>query len=122
MALGLRLLAMYMRRLDPNGDDGRPPAARARRPRAAAAPGESCGAQMRDGSPCPRPPVEGGRRCRSHGGAPGAGAPKGNRNALKHGRFTAKELAYGRRISEFIRESRETIRDVNRATRGTRIG
>jgi hypothetical protein len=122
MALSLRLLARYMRQLDPNGDDGRPPAPRTRRPRAAAAPADSCGARLRDGSLCQRPPVEGRRRCRSHGCAPRAGAPEGNRNALKHGRFTAKELAYGRRISEFIRESRETIRDLNRATRGTRLG
>ena len=27
-------------------------------------------------------------RCRMHGGADGSGAPLGNKNALKHGRFT----------------------------------
>jgi glucans biosynthesis protein len=122
MAMGLRLLALYLRRLDPEGDDGRPPAARARRTRAAAAPADSCGARLRDGSPCLRPPVEGRRRCRSHGCAPRTGAPEGNRNARKHGRFTAKELAYGRRISEFIRESRETMQVVDRMTRRSRTG
>jgi hypothetical protein len=31
-------------------------------------------------------------RCRMHGG-PSPGAPKGNRNAWKHGRFTAEAIA-----------------------------
>jgi glucans biosynthesis protein len=28
-----------------------------------------------------------------HGGAPGSGAPPGNKNALKHGQYTRKALA-----------------------------
>jgi hypothetical protein len=28
-----------------------------------------------------------------HGGAPGSGAPLGNKNALKHGHYTRKALA-----------------------------
>ena len=31
-------------------------------------------------------------RCRMHGGK-ATGAPKGNRNALKHGNYTAREIA-----------------------------
>ena len=126
MAMCLRLLAVYMRRL--HLDDERPSLAAAPAPagvsrkRAAPPPAESCGARRRDGSPCPRPPVEGRRRCRSHGCAPHAGAPKGNRNALKHGLFTAKEMARGRRVSEFIRECRETMREADQATRRTRMG
>jgi hypothetical protein len=122
MAMCMRLLAMYMRQLHVDGDDGRPPAPRPRRTRASAAPADSCGARLRDGSLCPRPPVEGRRRCRSHGCAPRAGAPKGNRNALTHGRFTAKELAYGRRISAFVRECRETMQAADRMTRRSRTG
>jgi hypothetical protein len=128
MAMCLRLLAMYMRRLHLDAEDEQPSPAEASarigagRKRAATPPAESCGARRRDGSPCPRPPVEGRRRCRSHGCAPRSGAPKGNRNALTHGRFTAKEMARGRRISEFIRECRETMRDVDRATRRSRMG
>lgn len=110
MAMSMRLLAMYMRQLHLDADDGQPAAAGVGRRRTAAAPADSCGARRRDGSSCPRPPVEGRRRCRSHGCAPRAGAPKGNRNALKHGCFTAKEMAKDRRISEFIRECRETMR------------
>src|SRR5215510_13460555 len=86
-----RLLEMYLRRL---GLDGKPATldaaelARAKRVRPPAPNADSCGACLRDGSLCARPPVEGRRRCRSHGCAPRTGAPAGNRNALKHGRFT----------------------------------
>src|SRR5882724_976424 len=110
-----RMLEIYMRRL---GLDGQPMTlsaaelARAGRTRPPALTADSCGARLRDGSLCTRPPVEGRRRCRSHGCAPRTGAPKGNRNALKHGRFTTAEVARGRRISEFVRECRETIRQL----------
>jgi uncharacterized protein YjcR len=42
-----------------------------------------------------------------HGGADGSGAPKGNRNAFKHGRYTAEALADRRYVRELIREARE---------------
>ena len=47
-----------------------------------------CGARTRAGSPCQSPAVSGKQRCRMHGGAKGSGAPAGNRNALKHGRYS----------------------------------
>ena len=47
-----------------------------------------CGARTRSGGSCRSPAVSGKMRCRMHGGAPGSGAPLGNKNALKHGRFT----------------------------------
>ncbi|WP_430625007.1 HGGxSTG domain-containing protein [Rhizorhabdus histidinilytica] len=43
-----------------------------------------CGARTRSGLPCRSPAVNGNRRCRMHGGK-GSGAPRGNRNAWKHG-------------------------------------
>ena len=43
-----------------------------------------CGARTRAGEPCRSPAVSGNRRCRMHGGK-GSGAPRGNRNAWKHG-------------------------------------
>ena len=43
-----------------------------------------CGARTRSGKPCRSPAVRGKRRCRMHGGAPGSGAPPGNKNALQH--------------------------------------
>jgi len=40
-----------------------------------------------------------------HGG-PSSGAPKGNRNAFKHGRYTAEAIARRREISALIRVAR----------------
>jgi len=52
-----------------------------------------CGAKIRPGRPCKSPSVLGKKRCRMHGGALGSGAPRGNKNALKHGRFTPEAIA-----------------------------
>ena len=41
-----------------------------------------------------------------HGGAPGSGAPRGNTNALKHGRYSAMAIARRRYVRNLIRESR----------------
>lgn len=123
MAMCLLLMARYLRQLwgEPTAEECRAKA-RHRRPTGPRDPASpldrACGARLRDGSLCERPPVEGRRRCRSHGCAPGAGAPKGNRNALKHGCFTAIEMAREQRISDFIRESRETMRLAEKAARG----
>jgi hypothetical protein len=47
-----------------------------------------CGARNRAGKPCQRPASPKGR-CYYHGGAPGSGAPFGNQNGWKHGRYFA---------------------------------
>ena len=44
---------------------------------------------------------------RVHGA--GGGAPKGNRNAMKHGGFTAETLALKREIQALARMARETM-------------
>jgi hypothetical protein len=44
-------------------------------------------------------------RCRLHGGL-SPGAPKGNKNALKHGRYTAEALARRRELAALIRTVR----------------
>ena len=41
-------------------------------------------------------------RCRLHGGL-SPGAPKGNRNAFKHGRYTAEALVRRREVAALIR-------------------
>lgn len=46
-------------------------------------------------------------RCRLHGGV-NPGAPKGNQNALKHGRYTAEAIANRRLLSALIAQMRET--------------
>jgi hypothetical protein len=54
-----------------------------------------CGARTRSGHPCRSPAVNGNRRCRMHGGK-GGGAPRGNRNAWKHGLRSAWVRSVGR--------------------------
>jgi hypothetical protein len=45
------------------------------------------------------------RLCRMHGGT-NPGAPKGNRNAFKHGRYTAEAIARRREVAALIRAMR----------------
>src|SRR5262245_11332861 len=72
-----------------------------------------CGARLRQGGRCALPPAAGRRRCFQHGGARGIGAPKGSRNAWKHGVYSRDEIAQRRRISEFIRACLETLRVID---------
>lgn len=46
-----------------------------------------CGAKTRSGKPCQNRPINGKKRCRLHGGL-SPGAPKGNKNSLKHGMYS----------------------------------
>jgi hypothetical protein len=73
--------------------------------------GALCGARTRGGGLCQRGPAAGKRRCRLHGGAPGSGAPKGSRNALKNGLYTREEIAKRKRLDAFIREAWRMIQD-----------
>lgn len=52
--------------------------------------GKRCGARTRNGNPCRSPAMPNGR-CRMHSG-PSPGAPKGNRNAWKHGARSADAM------------------------------
>ena len=47
-----------------------------------------------------------------HGGAASSGAPTGNTNALKHGRYTAEAIARRRPLSELIRMARVTLAEL----------
>lgn len=71
-----------------------------------------CGARTRKGTPCQAPAVTGKTRCRMHGGAAGSGAPKGNRNALKHGQYTAEGRAFNAHVRDLLRRGRESIEDI----------
>jgi hypothetical protein len=71
-----------------------------------------CGAKTRSGTPCRSPAVGGKRRCRMHGGAPGSGAPRGNKNALKHAAYTQEAIERRKGIRDFIRKSRDLIHEV----------
>ena len=44
-----------------------------------------------------------------HGGADGIGAPEGNQNALKHGRYTAEAIARRREVAALLRACRDQL-------------
>jgi len=71
-----------------------------------------CGAKIRSGEACRAPAVRGKRRCRMHGGAPQSGAPRGNRNARKHGLFTGHAIAGRKQIQALLGEARKLLREM----------
>jgi hypothetical protein len=68
-----------------------------------------CGARTRSGKPCQSPAVRGKRRCRMHGGAPGSGAPIGNKNALRHGHYTADAIGERRLLRALATQYRDQL-------------
>jgi hypothetical protein len=73
-----------------------------------------CGAKTRSGRPCMSPAVSGKKRCRMHGGAPGSGAPRGNKNALKDGLHTREAIDERRQLRDLLRQSRMLIQKIER--------
>jgi hypothetical protein len=71
-----------------------------------------CGAKLRSGGSCRSPAVRGKRRCRMHGGVPESGAPRGNRNALKHGLFTKAAIAERKRIQTLLADARKLLQEL----------
>jgi glucans biosynthesis protein len=47
-----------------------------------------------------------------HGGAAGSGAPRGNKNALKHGRYTREAIEERQRLRALLRQSRSLIQQI----------
>ena len=70
-----------------------------------------CGARTRSGGECASPKVSGSARCRMHGGR-GSGAPKSNRNAHKHGLYTAKMCQHRRQVAGLLRAVREIEAEI----------
>ena len=68
-----------------------------------------CGAKTRSGRSCRSPAVRGKRRCRMHGGAPGSGAPRGNRNARRLGLFTGDAIAERKQVRDLLSEARKLL-------------
>ena len=71
-----------------------------------------CGAKtrgVRDGKSCQSYPVAGRRRCRMHGGAPGTGAPLGNRNAGKHGLRSREFVELRSEVMRILRTARKLL-------------
>ena len=53
-------------------------------------------------------------RCRMHGGK-SPGAPKGNKNAFKHGHYTAEAIASRREIAKLLRDARALVKQMSYA-------
>jgi hypothetical protein len=70
------------------------------------------GPKTRHGAPGKAPSVRGKRRCRMHGGAPGTGAPKRNKNHLKHGLYTKAAEAERRRVTALVREAEGVLGEM----------
>jgi uncharacterized protein YjcR len=47
-----------------------------------------------------------------HGGASGSGAPQGNENALKHGRYRKAAIEEQRQLRALIRQSQKLLQDI----------
>ena len=47
-----------------------------------------------------------------HGGAAGSGAPRGNKNARKHGLYTREAIAQPRQLGELMRQSRKLMLEI----------
>ena len=67
---------------------------------------------MRRGTLCQAPAVAGKMRCRMHGGASGSGAPKGNKNALKHGASTAEARQRRAHLRQLIKDANNLAREL----------
>ena len=71
-----------------------------------------CGAKTRSGRPCAASPVRGKKRCWMHGGAPGSGAPRGNKNALKDGLHTREAIEERQQLQTLMRQSRRLVHEI----------
>jgi hypothetical protein len=47
-----------------------------------------------------------------HGGSPGSGAPHGNKNALKNGRYTRKAIEERRQMMAFVRQALMLLQEI----------
>ena len=72
-----------------------------------------CGAATRRGLACRAPAMCGKLRCRMHGGAPGSGAPWGNRNARKHGAFTQVRNTERRAIRDLLDDAGKLLKELD---------
>ncbi len=69
-----------------------------------------CGARTRSGKSCLSPGMRNGR-CRMHGGK-ATGAPKGNKNAFKHGLYSKEAIDERQKISALLKQMRQLVEQV----------
>ncbi len=53
-----------------------------------------------------------------HGGAFGTGAPPGNKNALRSGLYTAREIKKARKLRELYKQAWQELRGLMRIVNG----
>ncbi len=70
-----------------------------------------CGAKTRSGLPCNAPAIRNRMRCRMHGGK-GSGAPKGSKNAIKHGLYTAESIKLRLEVTEILTSSKRLMKSL----------
>lgn len=75
-----------------------------------------CGARTRAGLPCMSPAVKDKKRCRMHGGK-STGAPKGNRNAWKHGDRSAE----AEQMQKIVHRAGRVMKMVTRVKQGKQL-
>jgi len=71
-----------------------------------------CDAKTRSGKACRSPAIRGKRRCRMHGGPVKSGAPRGNRNAHKHGLFSGDAIAERKQIQALLSGARKLLQEM----------
>jgi hypothetical protein len=69
-------------------------------------------ARTRSGKLCRSPAVTGKEPRGMHGGSPGSGAPRGNKNALEHGFFTREAIVARRQLRELLRHPRKAASEL----------
>lgn len=72
---------------------------------------QKCSAKTRVGTLCQSSPVRGKRRCRMHGGT-NNGAPKGNKNAFKHGLYSRKSIQNRKEVNSLIRQYKAFSKEI----------
>ncbi len=48
-----------------------------------------------------------------HGGAPGSGAPKDNKNAVKHGLYTREAIEQRKAMRQLMRDAEALLEDID---------
>lgn len=79
-----------------------------------------CGARTRAGMFCQSPAISGKSRCRMHGGK-GSGAPKGNRNARRHGAYSKDVFEREVRVRGLCQRLRDSVRLESERRGGTSV-
>jgi hypothetical protein len=76
-------------------------------------PEQICGAKTKSGAPCTNPPEKGRKRCRLHGGAVGSGGTIGNKNAWKHGLYSASAVEERRTLNSYLKEMQDMVKQIS---------